>query len=203
MISSKIILRYAFVASFVTTSVTGRDVIFEIKAAAFVPTDCIFKSIYGKVGGLYGAELTAQICEDSCWYGFCSVDYLKKDGCSIGLNTPTHVSLLPVGIGVKYMLPCCWCECVDWYVGIGFQPVHVKTIDCVANAPQNFSHWALGGVAKVGAYVDLCCDILLDLFLDYSFAKTDCKNLCQNPAAVATKADVSGVVVGAGLGYRF
>jgi len=61
-------------------------------------------------------------------------------------------------------------ECVDFYIGLGFQPVHVRTRALSAFVPQQ-NKWALGGIAKVGAYIDLSCNFVLDLFIDYSFAE--------------------------------
>lgn len=118
---------------------------------------------------MYGPELTFQLCDNSCWYGFASVDFFHKKGHSIGLSTPTKVSLLPVGLGLKYFMPLCD-EWADFYIGLGFQPVHVRTRALSAFVPQQ-NKWALGGIAKVGAYIDLSCNFVLDLFIDYSFAE--------------------------------
>ena len=188
---------------FVQPSMNARDVILEAKGAAFLPTDCIFKQIYGKKGGLFGAEVTFQLSEcNECWYGFASVDYFQHCGRSIGLGDATKVKMVPLALGLKYFISSCY---ADFYVGLGFQPTHVKTINSSVFVTPCTSQWGMGGIAKVGAYFDLYCNWVLDIFVDYSFAKLDCKNRCpQNRAfVVPIKANVSGTIVGAGLGYRF
>jgi hypothetical protein len=46
------------------------------------------------------------------------------------------------------------------------------------------------------------CDFVLDLFVDYSFVKVN-PFCCDLPNVQPRKADLSGVIIGAGLGYRF
>ena len=179
-----------------------RDVIVEIKGAAFVPTSCRFKEIYGKKAGEVGGEVTFQLapCNDH-WYGFASVDYFQHCGKSIGLGNPTKVEVVPLALGLKYLFPC-WYG--DFYVGLGFQPTHVKMINDSPFVAPCTAQWGMGGIAKFGAYFDVWCNWVLDLFVDYSFVDVHCKKLCNAPAfVVPLKAKVDGVVVGAGLGYRF
>lgn len=186
--------------------VLGRDVIFEFKGAYFLPTGSVFKHVYHG-SALYGPELTVHLCNEknwySNWYGFLSIDYFQKKGFSSGLCDPTKISLLPLGVGLKYFAPMC--SSVDFYTGLGFQPIYVRTrttIDCVE---EKLSRWAFGGIAKVGTYVYLPCNFVLDFFIDYSFMKMSCKNKCQASGGIVvpTKANVSGAIFGAGLGYRF
>lgn len=184
----------------------SRDILLEFKGAYFLATGSRFKKIYKHGGALYGPELTVQLCDDSNLYGFFSIDYLSKKGHSIGLHTPTKVSLLPIGVGLKYFLSDhCGCfENVDFYVGLGFQPVRVKTRDDSPFVIEKHSKWALGGIAKVGAYIDLRCNFFLDLFIDYSFARVKSHaHMAPTGPVVPLKANVSGAIFGAGLGYRF
>jgi hypothetical protein len=182
-------------------AVCDHDLIIELKGAAFVPTSSRLKNIYGNAIGNVGGEATFQL--SSCnehWYGFASVDYLNKKGHSIGLCAPTKVDLVPLALGVKYFIPFCY---GNFYLGLGFQPLYVKTHNPPYVAPCT-SQWAFGGIAKIGSYFDLPCDWVFDLFIDYSFAKTGCKKCSNAPSAVIPlKASIDGVIFGAGLGYRF
>lgn len=197
--------RYCLVLlSISSMPIISRDCILEFKGAYFLATGSRFKKMY-KGGALYGPELTVQLCDDSNWYGFASVDYLSRKGHSLGLRLPTKISLVPIAFGLKYFVSDCTCfENVDFYVGLAFQPVRVEI--------KNYSHyvipeqtqWALGGIAKVGAYVDLPCNFVLDLFVDYSFVKLK-SHANQGPSGpvVPLKASVSGAIFGGGIGYRF
>ncbi len=185
-------------------TLTARDILLEFKAAYFKPTGYRFKHIY-KGGALYGPELTVQLSEcNEHWYGFLSVDYLSKKGLSIGLGTPTKVSLLPIGIGVKYFMPSCWFDNTDFYIGLGFQPIRVHTHDLSAFVIPKITKWGFGGIAKVGAYINFSCNFFLDLFIDYSFARVKSKlALAPTGPVVPLKSSVSGAIFGGGIGYRF
>ncbi len=185
--------------------VYARDVLLEFKAAYFLPTGSRFKQIYHG-SALYGPELTVQLCDDSCWYGFFSVDYFSKSGHTVNFDTPTKVTLVPLGFGLKYFASGCWCNCdyVNFYLGLGFQPVRVHTFDNSPYVVQRQTVWALGGIAKIGAYIDLSCDFLLDLFIDYSFAKAKSHvNQSQSGPVIPLSSSVSGAIFGGGLVYRF
>lgn len=199
MIAKKLLHCFLVTLSFLPMSLMSRDVILEFKGAYFHATGERFKKIY-KGGALYGPELTMQLCDCSSWYGFASVDFLSKEGHSIGLNAPTKVKLMPLAFGIKYFMSC-W-ECADFYVGLGFQPVRVHTKDF--SPLIELTKWAFGGIAKIGTYIDLSNDFLLDLFIDYSFARVS-SHTNQVPAGpvVPLKASINGVIFGAGLGYRF
>ena len=55
--------------------------------------------------------------------------------------------------------------------------------------------------AKIGSYFDLPHNFFADVFLDYSFVKVGCSNYCAR--VVPLKVNLSSVIVGVGLGYRF
>ena len=185
------------VANFIST----RDVILEFKGAYFLPTNDIFKSLFHRGGALYGPELTVQVCPESCWYAFASVDFLKAHGRSIPECDPTTVKLLPLAFGLKYFVPQ-WFECVDFYAGLGFQAMNVRTKDCINGVQSVFANWGFGGIAKAGSYWYLPCNFVLDIFIDYSFLKVDrCGNACE--CFNYPKANVSGAIFGIGLGYKF
>ncbi len=183
-------------------SLECRDVLLEFKGAYFLPTNSCFKNIYHG-GALYGPELTFQFSENhERWYGFMSADFLNKCGRSIGLGNSTKVKIAALVFGVKYFVPFCY---GDFYCGLGVQPTQVKTFNCSPFVVARTSQWGCGGIAKVGAYIDMSCNTFLDFFIDYSFVKVGCKNSCCNGslAVMPLKANASGAIFGAGIGYRF
>lgn len=190
---------------FFFSGLAARDVLLEFRGAYFKPTGDRFKHIYTGCMGLYGGEVAVQLSEcNEHWYGFFSIDYLSKKGYSIGLGNPTKVTLLPLGIGVKYLTPACWCDNTDLYVDLGFQPVRVHTHDISSYVIPTITKWALGGIVKGGAYVTFSCNFFLDVFIGYSFAKAK-SNLTGAPTGPVVPLDssVSGAIFGAGVGYRF
>lgn len=184
----------------ISSPLAARDYILEFKAAYFKPTSTPFKCLYDG-SALFGPELTFQLSECyPCLYGFASVDYFSKKGRSLGLGDCTEVRMVPLALGIKYFIPY---SCADFYVGLGFQPTHVKTDNYAPGVACHTSQWALGGIIKLGSYIDLGCDWLLDIFIDYSFARLDCERVCAPGFVTTQKTDTDGAIFGAGLGYRF
>ncbi len=188
-----------FLFAFTQHLFCDKDVMIEFKAAYFQPINCTFKNIYGG-SALFGPELTWNIFRSV--YGFASYDYFTKNGNSIGLNTPTKVTMQVLAVGLKFM--SCVSDHARLYAGLGFEPIYLFTQNCSTYVIQKTRNWGFGGIAKFGAYIDLPHNIVLDLFADYSFVKVS-SSCCTNPNRYIqqTKADLSGFIFGAGIGYRF
>lgn len=189
---------------FCTVYPNARDIILEFKAAYFLPTNSLFKKIFHNGGALFGPELTVQLlCGNKHWYGFASVDYFHKKGKSLGLSNPTSVTLVPLGFGLKYFYPV-WCDRINLYAGLGFQPVYAHTKNDSPYVLPKQTQWGFGGIVKGGSYIDLSCNFLLDLFIGYSFVTTSRnKKCCISPLITTLNAHVSGAIFGGGLAYCF
>jgi len=210
----------------VVMPILSRDILMEFKAGYFKPTSTPFKNIYSG-GAIFGPEVTFQLVDHYELYGFASVDYFHKDGFSVGLSTPTSITLVPLAVGVKYFFPIWGCndendcleiaakscenDCdgegmvdVDLYVGLGFQPVHVHLNNDSSFVVPSQSNWAYGGIAKAGVYLTFLCGAFIDLFIDYSFARVSFSGT-PPPAMpiLPVKANINGVIFGGGIGYRF
>lgn len=184
--------------------VMARNVVWEFKGAYFLPTNDTFTDIYGHGSALFGPEVTFQLCDNEHWYGFASFDYFQKKGKSLGLCEPTRIRLLPLAAGLKYLHA--FREKVHFYVGLGFEPVFASFTNCSDSVEVQQKEWGVGAIAKVGAYYDLPHDFVLDFFVDYSYAKVGSDSICgcdETGGVVSTKANVSGVIFGLGLGYHF
>ncbi len=179
------------------SSTRARDVLLEVKGSGFVPTNHLFKELYGKGVGMYGAELTGRLCKQV--YGFVGVDALHKSGFTAEFATPTKVSVINVSFGLKCLAPF---EYGDFYLGLGALPVHLKTQDDSSYVPSPTSKWGCGGIVKAGLLVDLPKNLFLDFFANYSFAKVHAQAVLDAPTQAQT-AKINGCWFGLGLGYRF
>ncbi len=177
----------------------SRDVILEFKGAYFLPTHCMFKKCF-KGGALYGPELTFQLRDESSWYGFASVDYYKQKGRFLSLCDSSTLRLVPLGLGIKYFVPCR--TRADFYLGLGLQAAYLNKKSRNGCVTSKMKLWGFGGIAKSGVYIDLAHDLLLDLFIDYSFIRTKKNNFYGNKVT-CSRTHVDGPIFGAGLGYRF
>ena len=105
-----------------------------------------------------------------------------------------------LAIGLKYFIPIF--DRANFYIGLGFQPVYLRTKSRRACVTAKQTRWAFGGIGKMGLYTHLSHHLLLDLFFDYSFVKTNKTNF-YGYTRLPSKANINGAIFGASLGYRF
>lgn len=204
-------------------SIITRDLIFEFKTGAFLPVDCDYRNIYGTASVFYNPEFTLQVVEEKPWYIFMSAAYTSKEGNSIGFCTPTKVEIIPLGLGLKYFFPFRY---GNFYLGLGWQPAYLRTFNCSDFVARNTAKWGQGGIGKFGVYFDLPHNFRIDLFADYSFVNVGCgqgnccdtscvtscatsaccpvqNSCCSDNFIVPVKANISGGLLGIGIGYCF
>lgn len=213
-----ILFSFFYVSPIMSRDCDGKDVFLEFKGGAFIPTGCDFRSIYGSATFFVSPEFSWQVVDHANWYIFASAGYSEKEGSSKGLCTPTKVRLVPLAIGVKYFfqdLHADFCKNHKLYLGLGFQPVLLQTNNCSEFVEKTTSQWGFGGVAKLGYLLDLRKNFFLDFFADYSFVNVGCKKPCNssndcdsvcstnNGYVTPLKANISGAILGMGIGYSF
>lgn len=195
---SRLRVIFAFMLLFLNVqSLFCRDVILEFKGAYFLPTNSTFRDQF-KGSALYGPELTVQLKNDKNWYAFASIDYYKQKGKFLSIADSTKLKLLPLAIGIKYFVPIR--DRANFYLGLGFQPVHVRKKISRAFVVSKNSTWGLGGIGKLGMYINAPCNFVFDFFFDYSFVWA---NNFYGPTVSRSKSNVNGAIFGAALGYRF
>lgn len=190
------------ITSLISTAVSGYDLIVEFKAAYFLPTNHVFKSIYHG-GAIYGPEVTFEL--HGPLYGFAAIDFFNKKGNSLGLCNPTKVNVINLEAGLKYFIPIeiSWlCFDSSVYVGLGILPTRLHTHDYSSFVITNQTKWGCGGIAKIGAYIAVLEHCIFDLFFNYSFAKINF-NGCSNQLTQSHNAHTNGCWFGAGLAYQF
>lgn len=186
-------------AFFFLQSIFCRDTTLGFKGAYFLPTNGTFRDNY-KGSVLYGPELTVQLWNDKKWYGFASIDYFQKKGRFLHLSDSKRLKMLLLAIGLKYFVPIS--DRANFYIGLGFQPVYLRTKSRRVYITLKQTRWAFGGIGKIGLYTYLSHHFLLNLFFDYSFVKTSKTNF-YGYTMLPSKANINGAIVGASLGYRF
>lgn len=179
-----------------STDLQAIDVFVEAKAAYFAPTDHKFRKIYSG-GGIYGGEISCQTYRNL--YGWISGDYFSKKGSSIGEHDSTRITIVPLGIGLKYLFPI---SCADLYLGAGVLGTYVHMKDHSPYVIHHISKWGVGGIAKAGAIFNFGENFFADLFTSYTyteigFHRTDDGKVTRN------NAHLSGWAFGLGIGYRF
>lgn len=180
-------------------SMFSKDMILEFKGSYFLPTSSRFKECY-KGSVLFGPEFTFQLRENKNWYAFISLEYFKQKGRFLSLCDSTTLRLLPLTAGIKYFLPIH--TYANFYFGFGFQSEYIHQKSRRALITSKKTWWGFGGRGKIGSYIKLPHNFIIDLFFDYSFVWTS-KNNFYGHTAIPVRTNGSGAIFGAALGYRF
>jgi len=170
-----------------------RDILFEGKAAVFVPTNDTLKDIYNNCAD-FGLEVTGRMFDRL--YAFSGVDFLRKNSYTTELASPTQLSIVNLALGAKYFLPF---SHGDFYFGVGIAPTFLCTDDRTPE-PLHQTQWSCGGIAKTGLIVDLPRSLFLDFYFNYSFVKS---NSYSNSPPQLQETHLDGYLFGIGFGYRF
>lgn len=192
----KFIVRFLLVFGIFSQEVLCFQYSAEIKVGYFIPTNELFRKIYGG-GGIYNLELSTPVWD--CVEAWAGVGYFTQTGHSIGLGDPTHITIVPITLGLKYYFPLT--NFFDGYVGIGAQANYLHMHDQSPFVIEHISKWGIGGIAKAGVicYLENC--FFLDFFVDYSFCRIPFHR--TDNIVIRNTGDISGFSVGTGLGYDF
>lgn len=180
------------------TELNAIDLHIEGKAAYFLPQVHKFREIYSG-GGLYGCEVSFQT--KNRLYGWVSIDSFSKRGESLGHPCHTKISMLPLGIGLKYCMPL-YNWPVECYLGAGLLATHVAMYDGSPYVTQKTSKWGAGGIAK-GGFLFKCDAFFLDLFTNYSYCSIDFHHEKSRPKVQRHSMNFGGWTFGVGVGRRF
>lgn len=182
---------------FSVSSLSALEQLLEIKASYFIPTNGQFKKVYGS-GGLYGAEYSIQTREDL--YAWTSFSYFGKSGYSIGLHDSSHLYMLPMAAGLKYIHQF---HCFNMYVGMGAAGTYLNISDHSKYAHSKTVNWGFGGIAKTGIFAKFTQHFFLDLFAEYSFVWTGKPDYHSNPFVYPQRTNLSGWSFGGSIGAYF
>ena len=171
------------------------EIFVEAKGAYFYSTSPTFRNIYGG-SGLSGIDVTY-----SGWkqiYPWVGLNLLYASGHSIGLLEPTQLYAIPMELGLKCLF---FRGPLIPYLGGGLLGAwaHIHNATCFANSHQE--GWGIGGIGKFGSYIFLYDRLFLDIFLNYYWLKIQVNR--GGRCVLIRSGDLSGLVIGSGLGYCF
>ncbi len=147
------------------SSLRATEVLTEVKAAYFRPTNSLFREVYSG-GGLYSVEASVQTCCKQL-YPWASLGYFHTSGHCIGEEQPTNITIVPIGLGLKYLFS------IDWsgprpYLGAGMLVSYMQIHNKCSFVTQKESKWNIGGIIKAGFLSCITQCVFFDLFVDYS-----------------------------------
>ena len=195
----KIALATAFAGLFSLSQADAScELLTEVRAAYYHPTSKKFRDIYGG-SGIYNVELSLETwCN---FYPFISAGYYRESGRSIGERNKTTLTMVPLGIGLKYLF--CPCSCYHPYLGAGFAASWMHTRDSSPFIHKTTKKWGFGGVFKVGVLAFFTDCFFVDGFIDYTYMKVHFSGSRSSPLVFLSDADLSGFAFGLGIGFAF
>jgi len=172
--------------------------IIEARVSYFRPFSKTFRQIYHNGGVDYALETTVPL-----WHGinlWGSVDYFSKRGEMIGIDRSTHITLVPITLGLKYLYA------VNSFYGVygGLAPKYyfVQIVNRSSPVYRTTHRYGLGGVIEAGNLFYLHKHCVLDIFTSCSFKRV--RGLSHLPPnATCSSLQVGGWNIGGALGYSF
>lgn len=195
MLKKLFLIKALFIACFSLSSLEAIEVLPEARAAYYHATDRHFRDIYSETG-LYSIETSVE-----AWnriYPWASLGFLYTSGSSEGEGDSTELYMIPIGLGAKYIFDLDWFQP---YLGLGMVVAYSHIHNQSKYVAQHQSEWGVGGIAKSGFLAYLTKNVFLDIFCDYTYLKVTFDDSGKNTSN--RRADLSGVYIGGGVGYRF
>lgn len=161
---------------------------FQARVAYFYPTTHLVREIYH--GTRVNYQLEAGYYFNNNWEVWLNGTYFDKKGNSVGLHDGTHLTLVPISLGIKYVF--CLCSTLAPYIGVGGNCTWMHLTN------NNTSHHKVnktraGANAKAGLYINFTDYLFIDLFADYLYIPMDLQNANN----------LGGLSAGGGIGTRF
>ena len=169
----------------------------EGKAGYFFFLNSKMRKIYKK-GGI-DAQITGTypIWKGLEFYG--SVEFLERRGKSLGDKQKTVIYQIPVNVGLRSVLT--FCKQVQYYATLGPRYFYVHQHNDSSYVPKNRGRSGVGFFANTGFNFIPIKHFVIDIFGEYSWAKTHFHNAKHN--AYSRDIQIGGLTFGGGLGYVF
>ena len=180
-----------FLLIFCFNTLHSSEWIAELRGGYFYPTSEKFRDIY-KSGCLEGEIEISKTCREN-WMGWGNVNYLQKNGRSIGFHNKTTLQMIPISLGCKYKF--LMCNSLSPYLGAGLTYTIFEIKNDSDFVKKHVTKGGFGFVIKSGLHIDLSESFLLDLFSDYYYQEI---HFYTN-----RNINVGGFKIGMGFGYRF
>jgi hypothetical protein len=171
----------------------------EATVSGFFPCSRKVQRIYSDAIAIYDVEAYASIFNNyHIWLG---AGYLSDVGKSIGEKNPTHLHLVPVTLGLRYLHPLN--SCTDFFAGAGLSWSFLRIHDHLHYVQKHIKKNALGGIFKLGFNYHLSEYIYIHLSSEYFYQQFSFKHHEHEHYTTRHHLNLSAFKVGMGLGFSF
>lgn len=176
--------------------------LFEVKAGYFFFSNSTMRKVYDKGG------LDIQICTSyPLWnpttrkslniYG--AVEYFFSSGKSLNDHQKTSLWSIPINIGLKPIFAIH--TNIQYYFAFGPRYFYIHQHNSSSYIYKNKSRNGVGFFVNTGFNYLFCNHFMLDIFGEYSYAKTHFHT--KKPNVYTNNIQIGGFTFGGGLGYKF
>jgi hypothetical protein len=190
------------------SSLGAAEYLVEVKVGYFRPTSDTLRDIFPDGWPNYQVELSYSPfsrCSKEWWrhfFAWGSVNILHIDGDSeVGVDD-CAMSIIPVALGLKYMvpLPCC----TQAYASAGLKYFWLRVDNKVDDINLRDRASGLGGAFAIGALFHPLKNLFFDFFVDYSIKHFKASNFSvKENSFIPSSVDISGLTCGVGVGLWF
>lgn len=161
----------------------------KLRMAAFLPTQGIFRSLYGNAIPTYEIEATQMVLGNI--QGWSNFNWLSKKGHASGVKNHTHIKMANLSMGFNWVH--FWNSNLMSYLGIGASLSRISVYDRTLCGRDTEYTYAVGGIAKSGIQYYFMGNIFAEGFVDFLYL----------PVTYEEDRNLGGFRIGGGLGMNF
>lgn len=171
----------------------------EAKFAAYFPLEKRTRKVFHRALPNFELEVATTWCDWQPWF---NVGYIWDNGRSNGCFEKTRLNVIPLSLGVNYLIPMC--NCIDAYIGAGAVYSFLRTRDHSEFVRRHVTDHAWGGVVKAGFYYNYSECVFFDGFINYVYTRFN-RNHHRDEDLFVVRREVnfSGLKIGVGVGFKF
>jgi outer membrane protein W len=178
--------------------VFSNRVILEGRVSYFYPFSKDLRKMFHNGGVNYALNLFAPVWGRlNMW---AAVDYFSRSGKMINFDTSTHITIVPLTLGLQYIHP--FNKIFGIHGGAGMRYFFVEGINRSSVVNRKIDRSGLGGVFELGFLFCATRHLVFDVFSSFSLKKLDGPGHTP-PNVVSNDVQVGGWNIGAGIGYKF
>lgn len=189
-------MKKILLAALFWTSLSAHPLL-EVKAGYFLFLDPKMSDIYTTGGP--DVQLSVSVPLREALHLYASGEWLERTGKSLNADQSTTFWALPVSVGLRPMILIS--EHIDFYLTLGPRYFFAYVDTSSSFVDKHISANGLGGFANSGLLFYLKRHFVLDLFVEYSYAKLSFKP--SGTGVFGETAQVGGLSFGGGFAYRF
>lgn len=173
----------------------------EADVSAFFPINSTIKKIYGGIWPDFAFTIDHiqpfRALKQLSFFG--QIDYIFNKGHSLAFNQNTHIRLIPITVGLKWIQPLN--NKTEIYLGVApkYYFMHIKNNSSFV--PRTSNRNDCGFSISIGSFIYPIKHLMINVFFSYSYIRFSAPSSTTAYRGFST--NLSGFNLGTGLGWKF